>query len=98
MPGHRQWRTQKEGPKDGGYLTQEQLKAIVVVINGIILAQAASLLMLKDAHVFHEACKGENEGNDLVAGVHAAQRRSSYIWENAHTLFEQGHRIRLANV
>ena len=73
MPGHRQWRTQKEGPKDGGYLTKEQLEAVVVVINGvIILAQAASLLTLKDAHVFHEACKGEQEGNDLAAGVHAA--------------------------
>lgn len=78
----------KEAPKDGGYLTKEQLEAVVVVINGVILAQAASPYTLKDAHDLYEACKDEKEGNALAAGVHAAQRKSPFTLENAHALFE----------
>ena len=78
----------QEAPKDGGYLTKEQLEAVVVVINGVILAQAASPYTLKDAHDLYEACKDEKEGSALAAGVQAAQRKSPFTLENAHALFE----------
>lgn len=77
-----------EAPKDGGYLTKAQLDAVVVVINGVILAQSASPYTLKDAHDLFEACKGSKAEDPLAAGVHAAQRKSPYSLENASALYD----------